>query len=139
MEKCGKNLMDFKVQDLLGLIMATIFSSVIPLTPIPSMLVLIGGKMRPGMSAKKISARILNKMSDAGIPVGPINGKDNLTSVMVESIVGEMTHSIKTESSAQVAIAPGAISFMGVGGNAGGPVTVNGMSTNIVSGDGIIS
>lgn len=138
-EKCSVGLLDANINDLLKLIMQTMVTSIVPLVPIPPVLLYMGAKMRGGMSAIEITERALNKMSDAGIPVGPINGEDNLTAIMTESIIGELTHSIKTEGKVEVAYGPGDMAITGVGANAGGPVVVNSYNTSFSSANGVMS
>ena len=140
MGKCTTNkLEDYSASDLLKLIISAMLKPTIPLMPIPSALLLMGAKMRPGLSARKIAARTLQKYSEAGIPVGPLFGEENLLAKAVEADAEEMIKSITTEGKVQTALAPGSIQVSTVGANVGGPVIAQGMSTNLVSVDGVMS
>ena len=138
--RCTKNdLENYKAKDLLKLIISTMLKTAIPLTPLPAALLVMGGQMRPGMSARKIAARTLQKYSEAGIPVGPLFGEENLLAKAVEANAEEMVGSIKTEAKVEMAMGPGAIQVTTIGGNIGGPVQSQGMNTTFAKGYGGIS
>jgi len=130
---------EFKTTDLLKLIISTIVSTAIPLIPIPTMLLLLGAKLRPGISPRKIAERTLLKYSEAGIPVGPMYGKENLIAKAVEADAYEMTYAITKEGKVESVIDPGGIQVTVVGANAGGPITASGMNTNVPRVNGVIS
>lgn len=74
----AEELEKFSIKGLLSLIMSTIMSDVIPMVPISVFIIAIGVKLRPGMSASKISESTLMDCSDAGIPMGDLFGEKNL-------------------------------------------------------------
>jgi len=111
-----------------------------PVTPIPPPLLMIGAKLRPGLSARNIASRIISRQSEAGAPAGDIFSEGNNISEALETIrVQEITNAILTEAKVEMTVAPGSIQTTSLGiGNFGAPVTSTGMNTNIVSGDGIV-
>jgi len=142
MKNCKNNINSsegFKTTDLLKLIISTILSTAIPLIPIPTMLLLFGAKMRPGISSRKIAERTLLKYSEAGIPVGPMYGKENLIAKAVEADAYEMTYAVTKEGKVEGVVDPGGIQVTVVGANAGGPITATGMNTNIPKLNGVMS
>ena len=110
-----------------------------PVTPLPPPLIMIGGSLRTGMSAKQIASRVITRQSEAGAPVGDIwgdgeNPMEGLITIMCE----EMVSSIQTEAKVDVVVPPG-ISLTGVGaGNYGAPVIIQGYTTNYKEANGII-
>jgi hypothetical protein len=110
-----------------------------PVSPLPPPLIMTGAKLRPGLSAQAISARIISRQSEAGLPVGDVfadgpNTTEALTAIMVEEII----NAILTESVVNVVIPPGiSVTTVGVG-NLGAPVVSQGATTTMGIGDGII-
>jgi hypothetical protein len=94
---------------------------------------------RPGLSPSKISARIIQRKSEAGIPVGPLEGGGTAPDEIMEKIrVEEMVNALTTESRIDVAIQPGT-ALQATGANAGGPVSSFGTIVGIASGNGQMS
>jgi hypothetical protein len=110
-----------------------------PVTSIPPPLLLIGAKLRPGLSARNIASRIISRQSEAGAPTGDIFSEDNNISESMETIrVQEIINAVQTEAKVEITIPPGVqISAVGAG-NFGFPVVVQGATTNIATGEGII-
>lgn len=111
-----------------------------PVTPIPPPLLIVGAKLRPGLSARNITSRIISRQSEAGAPTGDLYSEGNNISEAMELIrVQEIVNAILTELKVEIAIAPGSIQTTSLGiGNFGAPVASTGMNTNIVGGDGIV-
>lgn len=111
-----------------------------PVTPIPPPLIMVGAKLRPGLSSRNIASRIISRQSEAGAPTGDMFSEGNNISEAMELIrVQEIVNAILTEAKVELAVAPGSIQTTSLGiGNFGAPVASTGMNTNVVSGDGII-
>lgn len=85
---------------------------------IPKELIL-ASKTRPGMSPSLIASRIIERQSEAGVPVGPLPNGDIAPSEIMERIrVEEIVKAITTEMRIDVAVLPGTItsSVQGVAG-----------------------
>lgn len=110
-----------------------------PIEPLPPPLVLIGGNLRPGMSAQAIASRIISRQSQAGRQVGDVFADGPNTDEMMEVIrIEEILNSLLTESVVNIAIPPGiGVTTIGVG-NMGAPVVSQGITTNIGIANGII-
>jgi len=122
-------------------ILSTVFKlQSTPVTSIPPPLLMVGAKLRPGLSARNIASRIISRQSEAGAPYGDIFSEDGNISEAMETIrIQEIINAILTESKVEITLPPGAVQTTSLGvGNYGAPVTSTGMNINIVSGDGII-
>jgi hypothetical protein len=110
-----------------------------PVSPLPPPLIMVGAKLRPGLSASAISARIISRQSEAGLPVGDIFADGpNTSEAMLTIIIDEIINSILTEAVVNVVIPPGiSVTTVGVG-NLGAPVVSQGATTIMGIGDGII-
>jgi len=111
-----------------------------PVTPIPPPLLIIGAKLRPGLSPRTIASRIISRQSEAGAPVGDIYSEDNNISESMEMIrVQEIISAILTEGKVEIVIPSGSIQTNSLGvGNLGIPIASAGTNINIISGDGVI-
>ena len=109
-----------------------------PLREIPKAQILVGTKFRGGLSALDIAGRIIQRKKEAGIPITPLpSGGQNLDIIMETIRVEEIVKALLTEAKIEVASAPGT-NLTASGGNVGGPIVVQGMTTSIVKGEGII-
>lgn len=110
-----------------------------PVTPMPPPLLMVGAKLRTGLSARQIASRIISRQSESGAPQGDIFSEDNNISEAMETIrIQEIITAILTEAKVEITIPPGIqVTATGVG-NFGGPVLSQGATTSIASGDGII-
>ena len=106
------------------------FSNVRPPFPQLSRILLICSMIkRPGLSVIQSVANITRDLNKLGIPTGAMpDGSTNLTVAFAFASTKETYRAIKKDMSIQVGIQPGTMSSIGVGENAGGPVTV--VSTN---------
>lgn len=99
---------------------------------------ILASTARPGLSPSKVAARIIQRQSEAGIPVGPLpSGEISPDEIMERIRVEEIIKAITTEAVVDVAIKPGT-ALQGTGGNAGGPVQVAGTVVGIASGNAIV-
>ena len=112
-----------------------------PPTPIPPPLLLVGARLRPGMSARNLSKNLISRLEQRGIPMGTdvFGGDDNLFTTSIVMLAEEMLDEIRLNSKVDVVIPPGTIQITAVGGNAGGPIVVQGANTIISSGKGIVT
>lgn len=128
-----------KISGVINLILSAFSLPVQPIEPLPPPLILLGGNLRPGISASEIASRIISRQSEAGRPVGDAfaDGPNNEEAMEVIRIQ-EILDAILTESKVEVVIQPG-IGIMTVGiGNLGGPVISQGATTTPGIGVGII-
>ncbi len=127
------------ISGVLNLILSAFSIPEEPVSPLPPPLIMVGSKLRPGLSASAISARIISRQSEAGLPVGDIFADGpNTSEAMLTIIVDEIINSILTEAVVNVVIPPGvSVTTVGVG-NLGAPVISQGATTIMGVGDGII-
>jgi len=109
-----------------------------PLQPIPKQQILIGSKYRSGLSAIDIASKIIQRKKEAGIPITPLpSGSQNLDLIMETIRVEEIVNALLTKAKIEVAAPPGT-NLTATGGNAGGPVVSQGITTTTVKSEGII-
>ena len=110
-----------------------------PLESLPPQLLVVGGKLRPGLSPRTIASRVIARQSEAGAPVGDIySEQSNVMESMITIIVEEIVSSIQLDAKIEIVIPPG-IQVTTIGsGNLGGPVISQGATTSIASGNGVI-
>jgi hypothetical protein len=123
------------VLDAISALLRTSISSA-PIIPPP--LILVGGAQRPGMNSRLITTRIITRKSEAGAPVGPLSsGSESVDEKMERIRIEEIVNSLISEARITIVIPPGT-PVTTVGGNAGGPVLSQGVTTNYTQGYGII-
>ena len=126
------------ITDIFNVITNMLTSYRTPPPEIPSLLLLTGAKLRPGLSPSMIAAKIISRQHEAGIPAGILpSGNKNLSELMEVIRVEEIINAILTEARVDVAVAPG-IALQANGASAVGPVTVAGLTIGIGNGTGII-
>ena len=110
-----------------------------PIEPLPPPLIMIGARLRPGLSARTIAARIITRQSEAGLVAGDVFADGDNTSEFMEIIrIEEIIDALLNDSVVNVVIDPGvAVTSTGVG-NLGAPVVSFGMTTTMGIGNGII-
>lgn len=110
-----------------------------PVAPLPPPLIMVGAKLRPGVSAQAVASRIISRQSEAGRQVGDVfadgpNNEEAMELIRIEEII----NAVLTEAKVDVVIPPG-IAVMTIGvGNLGAPVVSQGATTTMGIGDGII-
>ena len=110
-----------------------------PITPLPPPLIMIGGKLRPGISTLSIVSNVVSRQSEAGLPVGDVFADaGNSNEMMVKIIVQEVIDALLNECVINVVIDPG-VSVVTTGvGNLGAPVVSMGYTTTWGTGNGIL-
>lgn len=106
--------------------------------PIPTPMILVGVPKRGGLSATKITTRIISRKSEAGLPVGPLpNGNTNPDEIMERIRIEEIIRALQEDAIISVAIPPG-ITVSATGISPAGPVSVFGSSITYTKGYGVI-
>jgi hypothetical protein len=108
------------------------------LPPISKEEILLGVKFRDGLSAIDIASRIIERKKEAGIDIGPLpSGADNVDLMMEVIRIEEIVNALLTKMKVEGAVAPG-IPVTATGGNAGGPIVVQGATTQSAKVEGIV-
>ena len=102
-----------------------------PANILPPMLLKCTSLLRTGLSAYKITAKIIQNNKKIGIPTeeNP-DGSTNLINAYTYNVVREMVDAIKNDATVQVAVPASSLLIQANGGNAGGPIVVTG--TNLM-------
>lgn len=110
-----------------------------PVTPLPPPLILLGGKLRPGVSALSVTSNVISRQSEAGLPTGDVFADGpNSHELMIKIIVQEVLDTLLNDCVVNVVIDPG-VSVVTTGvGNLGAPVISMGYTTTMGIGNGII-
>ena len=133
----GFNLGD--ISSVINIILTAFSVPETPVEPLPPPLIMTGAKLRPGLSASAIAARVISRQSQSGRQVGNIFADGpNVEEAMEVIRIQEIINAILTESRVDVVIPPGVgVTTLGVG-NLGIPVISQGATTEMGIGKGII-
>lgn len=105
-------------------------------TIVDSNLLAFAGGVKPGLSPEKIAARIIQRKSEAGLPVGFLPGGDTAPDEIMEKIrMEEIIKALTEEARIDVCTRPGT-QLQATGGNAGGPIQVFGTLISTSCGHG---
>ena len=109
-----------------------------PADTLPPPLIFIGAKLRPGLSARDMAARVISRFSESDAVNGEIFQEGNNVMTALEVIrMEEVVNAIQTEMKISSTIDPGAMVINASGANGGGPVTVVGTNINITESAGV--
>lgn len=107
-------------------------------TTIPTPLILVGGQTRPGLSATKIASTIIQRKSEAGLPIGTLpSGSEAPDEIMERIRIEEIVKAIQQDAKITIAIPPGT-TLTAAGASPSGPVTVFGSTITLTTGYGVI-
>ncbi len=85
--------------------------------------------LRPGLDDDFISNDVISKFEKIGIPSGALEGgRPNVMEEYTKILTSSIVDAIQSDMRVDVAV-PVGMQIVGVGGNAGGPIVVNGTST----------
>jgi len=109
----------------------------IPNKPYMAKELILASGSRPGLSSSKMASRVIQRQADAGLPVGPLpSGKISPAEIMERIRMEEIVESISTEMIIDIAVQRGT-QLTATGGNAGGPIQVQGFLTGSGGGKGV--
>jgi hypothetical protein len=127
------------ISSIVDTVTNTLDSAKVPAGILPALLLKCTALNRPGLSAYKIAAQIIQNNKALGIPTedNP-DGSANMINQYTYNVVKCIVEAIKNDASVQVAIPQQSLFVQVTGGNAGGPVTCFG--TNLIDsiGNGIM-
>lgn len=119
------------ISSIVDTISSAIEGSKTPVNILPPMLLRCTSLLRPGLSAYRIAAKVIQNNKALGIPTeeNP-DGQQNFINSYTYNIVKEIVNAIKYDASVQTSIPASSILVQATGGNAGGPVVCTG--TNLL-------
>ncbi len=119
------------ISSIVDTISTAIEGSKTPVNILPPMLLKCTSLLRPGLSAYRIAAKVIQNNKALGIPTeeNP-DGQQNFINSYTYNIVKEIVNAIKNDASVQTSIPASSILIQASGGNAGGPVVCTG--TNLL-------
>ena len=109
-----------------------------PLNPLPTPIVMVGKRLRPGMSARNLTSRIVAALSEEGLQMGDVfSDGPNREAIKIKITAEKIVEMIQTEALVDVAIDIGAIQISSNGTAAGiFPVIAQGANLLPVGGGG---
>lgn len=117
----------------------TLDSANMPANVLPPFLLKCLSLNRPGLSAYKIAAQIIQNNKALGIETDDAkDGSPNKINQYTYNVVKCIIDAIKNDASVQVAIPMQSLIIQATGGNAGGPVTCIGTNLTDTLGNGIL-
>lgn len=123
-----------QIKEVIDIIIDLFNSSKTPANKIPPELLALGAKLKSGMSARDLAADTLVMLeTELGIPMGNdiTYGETNSVASAFVATSKTFVEHIQENASVQGAIAPAALNITASGGNAGGPITVQGTNTTV--------
>jgi hypothetical protein len=105
----------------------------LPKPPIPKQIIAIGNTFRPGINSASMTAKLLQKKSQYGMPTSPLpSGGENLDNIKDNLIMETITEELLTKANIKITIPPGAMKIFNVDGSTG-------TNIDIISGEGILT
>lgn len=127
------------ISSIVETISNTINGTQTPVNILPPLLLRSTSLMRSGLSAYKITSKIIENNKALGIPTEPNpDGSINLINAYTYNVVKEIVDAIKNDASVQVTIPANSLLIQANGGNAGGPVVCTGTNLLDSIGNGIM-
>lgn len=123
-----------QINEVINIITDLFNSSKTAASKIPPELLALGAKLKSGMSARDLAADTLVMLeTELGIPMGNdiTYGETNSVASAFVATSKTFVEHIQENASVQGAIAPAALNITAAGGNAGGPITVQGTNTTV--------
>jgi len=122
----------------IALLLKKAFKTPKKLPPISKEEILIGVKFREGLSSIDIASRIIERKKEIGINITPLpSGAENVDLKMEVIRIEEIVNALLTKMKVEGTVAPG-VPVTATGGNAGGPIVVQGATTQIAKVEGIV-
>jgi len=107
-------------------------------TTVPTPLILIGSPTRSGLSPTKIASRIIQRKTEAGLPVGALPSGGVSPDELMERIrVEEIIKALQEDAKITVAVPPGT-TLTAAGSSPSGPVNVIGSTITLTTAYGVI-
>lgn len=130
---------EYSLDTVINIISAVINSAQTPAIPVDPTLILGGGFLKPGLSARDMAKEVILRQQEAGVPIGNLpSGEESVAEKMerirMEVIVKHLLENLKLS----IVIPPGT-PIVATGASPTGPVVVAGSTTGISVGTGIIS
>jgi hypothetical protein len=138
-EKTAKDEVDLtSISSILDVMLGVFSGFATPLNPLPTLVVMGGKRLRPGMSARNLTSRIVSALSEEGLQMGDVfSDGPNREVIKIKKTAEKIVEMIQTEALVDVAIDIGAIQISSTGTAAGiFPVIAQGANLLPVGGGG---
>lgn len=137
-EKTATDEVDLtSISSILDVMLGVFSGFATPLKPLPPPIVMVGKRLRPGMSARNLTSRIVAALSEEGLQMGDVfSDGPNREAIKIKKTAEKIVEMIQTEALVDVAIDIGAIQISSFGSSPVGPVAVQGSNVLPVGGGG---
>lgn len=138
-EKTATDEVDLtSISSILDVMLGVFSGFATPLKPLPPPIVMVGKRLRPGMSARNLTSRIVAALSEEGLQMGDVfSDGPNREEIKIKKTAEKIVEMIQTEALVDVAIDIGAIQISSTGTAAGiFPVIAQGANLLPVGGGG---
>lgn len=130
---------ELPIDELIDFILSIINLAKTPALPIPLPLVLTGGFIRSGLSARDMAKEIIFRQQEAGAPIGNLpSGAENISEKMERIRMEVITEHLLANAKITVVL-PAGVPVTAVGASPTGPVVVQGVTTGLGAGTAVIS
>jgi hypothetical protein len=130
---------ELPIDKLIEFILSVINSAKTPALPIPAALVLKGGFLKSGLSARDMAKEIIFRQQEAGAPIGNLaSGAENVSEKMERIRMEVITKHLLENAKFTVALPPG-LPVTATGASPLGPVVVQGVTVGLGLGTASIS
>ena len=130
---------EYSIDTVIKIISAVINSAKTPAIPVDPALILAGGFLKPGLSARDMAKEIILRQQEAGIPIGNLPSGEESVAEKMERIRMEVVVKHLLENAKFTIVIPPGTPVAATGASPTGPVVVAGATTGISVGTGIIS
>lgn len=129
MNPANKTQKKMNISTIVNSVTKSLEGAKIPANVLPATLLKCIAMTRPGLSAYKITAQIIENNKLLGIQTGPNpDGSPNKINQYTYNVVKTIVDAIKNEGSVQTAVPTSSIMVQVTGGNAGGGFVANGFN-----------
>jgi hypothetical protein len=130
---------EYTLETIVNIVLAVINSAKIPAIPVDPALILKGGFLKPGLSAKDMAKEVILRQQEAGVPIGNLpSGQENIAEKMERIRMEVIMKHLLENAKFSIVIPPGT-AIAATGASPAGPVAVAGSTVGISIGTAIIS
>jgi hypothetical protein len=130
---------EYTLDKIVNIVLAVINSGVTPAIPVDPTLILAGGFLKPGLSARDMAKEVILRQQEAGIPIGNLpSGGENIAEKMERIRMEVIVKHLLENAKFSIVIPPGT-PIAATGASPVGPVAVAGSTVGISIGTAIIS
>lgn len=130
---------EYTLDTIVNIVLAVINSAQTPAIPVDPTLILGGGFLKPGLSARDMAKEVILRQQEAGVPIGNLpSGAESIAEKMERIRMEVIVKHLLENAKFSITIPPGT-PIAATGASPTGPVVVAGSTVGLSVGTGIIS